>query len=57
MPDSDADGYYARIVVQKPPATPEWAGVLDRLTRAAAAFDQSGSTFDLRLTSQATSVA
>jgi len=34
----DAAGYYAHIVVQKPPPTPEWAGVLDRLTRAAAAF-------------------
>jgi len=35
----DAAGCYCRILIERPPATPEWAGVLDRLTRAAAAFD------------------
>jgi len=35
----DDAGCYARILVQKPPVTMEWAGVMDRLSRAAAAFD------------------
>jgi L-threonylcarbamoyladenylate synthase len=33
--DLDAEGW-DRIVVEMPPATPEWAAVRDRLTRAAA---------------------
>jgi len=35
----DAAGCYRRILIEQPPATAEWAGVLDRLGRAAAAFD------------------
>lgn len=33
------DGAYGRIVMERPPATPEWQAVNDRLGRAAAAFE------------------
>jgi L-threonylcarbamoyladenylate synthase len=33
-------GGYDRILLQRPPATPAWQGVNDRITRAAAAFSE-----------------
>jgi L-threonylcarbamoyladenylate synthase len=39
----DSQGY-ARILMEMPPAGPEWDGINDRLTRAAAAFSPDNAT-------------